>query len=109
GDRKSAKASAARALELDPKSQFALSTSADIALAENDSSAADGFVKRLEAFASGSESFTALRARVLASQWKSDDAIALLNSVANPGRTIVELKNSLAASTSTNAADLEKQ
>ena len=73
GDRKTALLSAARALELDPKNQYALSTSADIALIEHDPAAADGFVKPLEALAPQSESTKGLRARVLVEQGHVDD------------------------------------
>ena len=109
GDRKTAKASAARALELDPRSQSALATSADVALFENDPTAADAFVRRLETLAPTSESVKALRARVLVAYGKPVDALALLNSIPNPGPEITELKNGLTASTMTNASDLEKQ
>ena len=109
GDRKNAKTSAARALELDPKYQFALSTSADIALVEHDPSAADVFVKRLEAIAPQSESAKGLRARVLVAQGKTDEALVLLNSVAKPGKEIVDLKNEILAGSTTDIAELEKQ
>ena len=109
GDRKSAKTSAAKALEIDPKSLFALSTAADVALAENDPSAAEGFVRRLEALAPQSEPSKALRARVLITQGKTTDALKLLDSVQSPGSVIVELKKQITASTTTDTAELEKQ
>lgn len=109
GDRKSAKASAARALELDPKYQFALSTSADIAIFENDPAAADIFVKRLEAIAPQSETAKGLRARVLIVQGKTDEARALLNSISKPGPEIVDLKNQILAGATSDTAELEKQ
>jgi tetratricopeptide (TPR) repeat protein len=109
GDRTSAKASAARALTLDPKSQFALSTSADIALSENDPAAAELFVKRLEGLDSKSETTKELRARILATQGKAADAIALLDSIANPSAQIVELRKRIAAVTVTDPVELEKQ
>ena len=109
GDRKNAKASAARALELDPKYQFALSTSADIALIEHDPSAADGFVKRLEAVVPHSESAKGLRARVLVAQGKTDEALVLLNSILKPGKEISDLKNEILAASTTDITVLEKQ
>jgi len=109
GDRKNAKASAAKALELDPKYQFALSTSADIALFENDPSAADMFVKRLETVAPQSETAKALRARILIVQGKTDEARTLLNSIPKPGPEIVDLKNQILAAATSDAAQLEKQ
>ena len=109
GDRNNAKTSAAKALEIDPKSLFALSTAADVALVQNDPTAADGFVKRLEALAPQFESSKALRARVLIAQGKTDDAVKLLNSISSPGPVIVDLKKQIAAAASTDTADLEKQ
>ena len=109
GDRKSAKASAARALQLDPKSQFGLSTSANIAIAENDPSAADVFVRKLEILAPRSEPVLGLRARILAAQGKASEALALLNSISGPLPETIELKNLIVAASSTNTAELEQQ
>lgn len=109
GDRKGAKLSASRALELDPKYQFALATSADLALLEHDPAAADAFVKRLEAIAPNSESAKGLRARVLVAQGRTDEAVALLSSIPNPGAEIVDLKNQILAASTTDTAELEKQ
>lgn len=109
GDRKSAKASVGRALAIDPKSQFALSTGADIALAENDPAAAELFVKRLEGLDPKSETVRELRARVLLGQGRAADAIALLDSIPNPGPAIVELRKRIAAVSITDPAELEKQ
>lgn len=108
-DKKSAKTSAARALEIDPKSLFALSTAADVALFENDPGAADAFVKRLETLSAQSESTKALRARVLIAQGKTADAVKLLDSITSPGPSIVELKKQLESATTTDTAELEKQ
>lgn len=109
GDRKSAKKSAGRALGLDPNSQFALATSADIALAENDPAAAELFVRRLESLDPGSETAKELRARVLIAQGRSAEAVALLDSVREPGSHIVELRKRIVAATVTDRAELEKQ
>lgn len=109
GDRRAGKLSAARALQSDPKSLFALSTSADIALIENDPASADVFVRKLEALAPNSESVKGYRARVLALQGRAKDALALLNSIAQPGPEIVELKGQLTAATTTDIPALEKQ
>lgn len=109
GDRKSAKSSAARALSIDPKSQFALSTSADIALADNDPAAAELFVKRLEALEPKSETVKELRARVFLGQGKNAEAMAVLDSIPNPGPQIVELRKRVGAVSITDPAELEKQ
>lgn len=109
GDRKSAKASASRAIALDPKSQFALSTSADIALSENDPASADLFVKRLEGLDPKSEMVKAMRARVLIAQDKLAEADALLASITNPTAQIIELRKNIVASSITDTAELEKR
>ncbi len=109
GDRKNAKMSASKALELDPKYQFALSTSADISLLENDPAAADSFVKRFESVAPNSELARTLRARVLLSQGKPDEALSLLASISKPGPDTTLLRNQIIASTTTDTAELEKQ
>lgn len=109
GDRKSARSSAARALEIDPRSTFALSVAADVALLENDPAAADGLVKRLEAIAPKSESTKGLRARFLVSQGKTDEAVQLLDSIPNPGKSTVDLKNQIVAAVTNDTTELEKQ
>ncbi|HVF30146.1 MAG TPA: tetratricopeptide repeat protein, partial [Pyrinomonadaceae bacterium] len=108
GDTRSAKLSAARAIGLDAKSQFGLSTSAEVALRENDPAAADLFVKRLEA-ENNSEEVKAMRARVLVAQGHPNEAIALLTSITQPGSETITLKSEIVASVSTNPTDLEKQ
>ena len=109
GDRKNAKASAAKALGLDPKYQSALSTSAEIALIEQDPAAADVFVRRLEAIVPQPQSAKGLRARVLVAQGKTGEALALLNSIPKPGNEIADLKNQILAGSTTDVAELEKQ
>jgi len=109
GDKRLAKASAIRALELDSKNLTALSVSADIALFENDPAAADPFVKRLETLVPNADSTKALRARILIVQGKPDDALALLNSIDSPGSEITDLKNQLTATKTVDVAELEKQ
>jgi Flp pilus assembly protein TadD len=109
GDRKNAKMSSAKALELDPKCQFALSTAADISLLENDPAAADSFVMRLESAAPNSELAKSLRARVLLAQGKPDEARTLLASISNPGPDTTLLRNQIIAATTTDTAELEKQ
>ncbi|MEO6334023.1 MAG: tetratricopeptide repeat protein [Pyrinomonadaceae bacterium] len=109
GDISNAKISAAKALALDPKHQFALSTSADIALIANDPDAADAFVRRLESIAPQSESAKGLRARVLLAQGKATEALVLLNSITKPGNEIIQLKNQIVASSTSDIAELERQ
>jgi tetratricopeptide (TPR) repeat protein len=109
GDKNLAKSSATRALELDGKNLNALAVVADVALFENDPAAAEPFVKRLESLAPDSNSTKGLRARILVAQGKSDDALALLNSISDPTPEITDLKNQLSATKIVDVAELEKQ
>lgn len=109
GDRKLAKASAARALQLDAKNLTALTVSADIELLEHDPAAADVLVGRLENIAPLSDSTKGLRARVMVAQGKAGEAANFLNSITNPGPEIVDLKNQLTALATSDIPELEKQ
>lgn len=109
GDRKAAQISASRALALDPKHQAALATSADLALLDGDTAAAEMYIRRLEVLSPGSESSKGLRARLLMSEGKTEQALALLNAIAKPGAEIVDLKNQIIATSTTDAAELERQ
>jgi Flp pilus assembly protein TadD len=109
GDLKTARVSSARALELDPRSQFALATSADLALLENDPTSADALVRRLETIAPQTEQVKVLRARLLVAQAKSTEALDLLASIASPAQSTIDVKNQIVAMTATNPSDIEKQ
>jgi tetratricopeptide (TPR) repeat protein len=109
GDRKRAKTSVTRALVLDAKNQWALSTIADLALTDGDTSAAEMYVRRLESVAPASDASNGLRARLLIAEGKIDQALALLNSIAKPGAEIIDLKNQIVAATTTDPAELERQ
>jgi len=109
GDRNTAKSSLVKALQLEPRNQFALSESADLALADSDPATADEYVKRLEAIAPQSESTKGRRARVLVAQGKPGEALALLNSISKPGAEIADLISQLRSAATTDPADLEKQ
>ena len=109
GDRKNAKLSADKALELDAKSQSALATNANIALVENDPDAADLFAKRLELIAPQSTAAKTLRARVLAAKGGTAEALAIIEGLSSPGPEVLELRNQLIAAAATSPADLEKQ
>ena len=108
-DIKTAKISVARALELEPRNQLALSESASLAIVSDDPAAADGFVRRLELLAPDAESTKTLRARVLILQGKIDDALAILKSITDPGPDVVELKNQILTASTTDTVELERQ
>lgn len=109
GDKKSAKISAEKALQIDPKNIFALSELADAALNQSDTTAADEIVKSLEAITPGSVNVKALRARVLLAGGKPEDAIKILNAIQNPPAEILSLRDKILAGSSVNSVELEKQ
>lgn len=109
GDKNSAKISSAKALELEPKNQSALATAVDIALAVHDPDSAGAFLRRLETVAPNSESAKGLRARLLVIQGRTDEALALLNSIPKPGPEIADLKSQLLAASTADVPELEKQ
>lgn len=107
-DHAGSKKSAATALELDPKNRFALSQSINTALAVDDSTGAEGYLKRLEAIAPGAQPVKLLRVRVLLAQGKIDDASRLLDSFAHSDADGLALKEAIRLSRSTNVSELEK-
>lgn len=109
GEKAAARSSFDKALELDPKNQFALVAKANAALDEGDTRGAEALVRTLEALAPAAGSVKALRARLLFAAGKSDEAIARLNAIENPSPEIVSLRDKMALSKSYSAADLEKQ
>lgn len=109
GDNKSAKLSAAKALEIDPRNQFALTSRALAALDESDLTAAEDAIGRLEAAAPNSQDFKILRARVLYINGNDNEALKLLNSVENPSADLITFRDKIIVNNSSSAAELEKQ
>jgi len=109
GDNKSAKSSAAKALEIDPRNRFALASKALAALDESDLTGAEDALARLEAAAPNSHDIKILRARILYANGKDDAAVKLLNSVENPSADLVRLRDKILVNSSSNAAELEKR
>lgn len=107
GEKAAARSSFSKALELDPKNQFALSSKASAMLDEGDTAGAEVIIRSLEV----SDSTTAqlLRARLLYANGKVDDAISILDSIQNPSADVVVLRDKLILSKSENAAELEKK
>lgn len=109
GDRRSARSSLTNALQIEPANVPALIESAMLALLQDDPTAADRFVNRLEAAAPHTESTKVMRARLLVAQGKPEDALTLLKTIATPGTTATALKNDIAAASIADPAELEKQ
>ncbi len=109
GDNKSAKLSAAKALEIDPKNQFALASKASAALDESDWAGAEDAVARLEIVSPNSSDVKILRARILYASGKDDAAVKLLNSIENPSADLIVLRDKILINSSSSAQELEKR
>lgn len=109
GDATAAKASLTRALEIEPKNQFALSERAGIAVNEGDAERAAEILKTLVQASPESEDVKILQARVLLLDGKNAEALKILDSVTNPTENLLTLRGKIIAGNTANAADLEKQ
>lgn len=109
GDKTSAKTSLKRALEIEPKNQFALTELADIALNEGDFEGAEASIKTLLQITSESEDIKILQARSLLLKGKADESIKILDSVTNPTENLLTLRAKIVANNSVNVSELEKQ
>ena len=91
GDRSTAKITASRAIQIDPKSLAALSLLGGIALAENDIERAEGYARSLEDIAARNPETVTLRARVLFARGKKAEALASLESIKNPSNSVRDM------------------
>jgi len=108
-DPKAAKASSERALVIDPRNVPALVLSADAALKNGDIERAKQIAADLAARNANHPKLGLLNARIAAAEGRFTDASALLNKLpaGTPGST--ELRDTVAAATTTDMAALEKQ
>lgn len=107
GDKASARTSSTRALELDPKNQFALVTKASAMLDEGDTTGAEGLIRQIDP--TGSSNAQILQARLLYATGRATEAIELLNSISDPAPDVIALRDRLVVSKSENVGELEKQ
>lgn len=105
----SAKKSLDNALSIEPKNSYALTTRTEISLAESDFTRALTDAKTLVQVSPNSASAKMLLARVYAESGKRTEALKILDNLAPTDASVIALRNSITASDSTNAADLEKQ
>ncbi|NOT47812.1 MAG: tetratricopeptide repeat protein [Acidobacteria bacterium] len=106
GEKAAARTSFNKALALDPRNQFALASKASAMLDEGDTAGAEAIIRSLDASAAGTTQL--LRARLLFATGKTDEAIALLNSVENPSADVAALRDRLVLSKTENPSELEK-
>ena len=109
GDKASAKTSLNRSLALEPNNKSALAERVELALAENDLAAALEFAGNLNKIAPVSDSSKFLLARVYAENGQRDEALKILDTIANQSAEANSLRASITANSAENAVDLEKQ
>lgn len=109
GEKKAAKFSFGKALELDAKNQFALTGKAGAVLDEGDTAGAEAFIRTLESLAPTSPNVKVLRARMMFAAGKAEDAVKLLNSIENPSPDVLAVREKILLSSTDNVAELENQ
>jgi len=108
-DKIAAKKSLTNALAIEPKNSLALTTRAEISLAEGDFARAVNEAKMLLQTSPNSLSAKILLARVYAEGGNRTEALKILDALDSTDLNVSALRNSITATDSVNAADLEKQ
>ncbi len=108
-DRDSAKKSLTNALSIEPKNTFALTKHIEISLVEGDFTRALSDAKELTATSPNQVSAKITLARVYAESGNASEALKILDTLDAAIPNVAALRNSITASSSVNAADLEKQ
>jgi len=109
GDAPSAKTSLSRALAVEPKNKSALMERAEIAVSEGDFGSALEISRTLARLSPNSPDVKFLQARIHAATGKTDEAIKILDSIADPSPEVTTTRASIIANGSVNVSDLEKQ
>ncbi len=109
GDRRSAKESLTRAIELEPNDKAAIRDRAILALEEKDLVGAKAGVAKLEELDPDSEQTKTLRSRILAAEGNGTEALALIDSIHAPSKATAELRSKIVADSAISVGDLEKQ
>lgn len=109
GDRSAAKSSVNRALAIEPNNKSAWTERIEINLAENDFKAALENAKSFIKIAPDSIIAKFLLARAFAANGNAEEALKILDSVSNMTNEMIAFRDRIIATTTVNAADLEKQ
>ena len=109
GDKAAAKSSLNRALAIDPKNKMALMEQSEIAASEGDFTNALEIAKTLAQLSPNDSDVKFLQARIYAEMGKTDEAIKILDSIANPSADVQALRGAIIANGSISISDLEKQ
>ncbi|CAN5470397.1 hypothetical protein BH10ACI3_BH10ACI3_11680 [soil metagenome] len=98
-----------KALAIDPNNKYAIAQSAQIALTDGDVERAGSDAARLEKLTPASEVPLLIRARLLAYDAKTDEALKLLDTIKTPSPEAVALRKQLVTTASQNPFELERQ
>ena len=90
-DNGAAKATARRVIELDPKNAPANLILAEVAFMERDADLGESYVKAAETAESVTNETKRLRAVALTMKGKKSEALALLETIANPGDSVISM------------------
>lgn len=108
-DKMSAKKSLANALLIEPKNTFALQTRTEVSLSEGDNNKALNDAKSLVQSSPNSVNAKITLARVYTEDGNQAEALNILAKLDTANPNVSALRNSITASSSVNAAELEKQ
>lgn len=109
GDKNAAKSSLNRALSLEPNNNFALSETAEIALAENNFAEAQTIAEKLIKNSPNFPSYQILLARIYAANGKADESLKILQTLDGNNPDVLSLRNSITTASTKDVSVLEKQ
>ncbi len=107
GKTSAARASVAKAMALDARNRYALEETAEFALADGDQVRATEAVAALEKLAPDASGTKILKARLLAGEGKTADAIKTLDSLDANTAGVADLRSRIVIASSENGAELE--
>jgi len=107
-ERKAASFSATKALEIDPKDISMLALLASNAIADDDLSKANEWIKKIEAIEPSAAELQNLKVRSLLAAGKNEEALKLINSISDPSSDIIAIRSQLSVIAETDTAKLEK-
>jgi tetratricopeptide (TPR) repeat protein len=108
GERAAARKSFEKALELDPKSTFALTQVATAAIDAGNLDRAETAVRTLESVAPASATTRVTKARFLLASGRPAEAVSELNSIKDPAPDVIAFRNGILSASATDPAELEK-
>jgi tetratricopeptide (TPR) repeat protein len=108
GDKKSAKYSLNRAIELDPFDKLALAERAEISIGEGDYQSASEDANKLKQMSTDSANVSFLLARIQAGKGDLEESAKILAAIKNPTTEMLMFRDKIKANSSQNVEELEK-